>query len=227
MSQPSKKMDENGRALDPSQWVSNKEARKILDVSPSTLRNYTLSNKIVTVKTNTGRNRYNRESLYAFMGIECNEVQKVEKSICYARVSSSKQKDDLERQIEFFRHKYPNHEVVFDIGSGINWKRKGLQTILEQSMQGNVKEVVVAHRDRLSRFGFELIEFVLNKSGVKLVVHNNKNDKSESEELADDIMSIVHVYSCRQMGKRRYVKKNQRNKEDKAKSDIKAKIDIE
>ena len=135
-------MDENGRALDPSQWVSNKEARKILDVSPSTLRNYTLSNKIVTVKTNTGRNRYNRESLYAFMGIECNEVQKVEKSICYARVSSSKQKDDLERQIEFFRHKYPNHEVVFDIGSGINWKRKGLQTILEQSMQGNVKEVV-------------------------------------------------------------------------------------
>ena len=129
MSQPSKKMDENGRALDPSQWVSNKEARKILDVSPSTLRNYTLSNKIVTVKTNTGRNRYNRESLYAFMGIECNEVQKVEKSICYARVSSSKQKDDLERQIEFFRHKYPNHEVVFDIGSGINWKRKGLQTI--------------------------------------------------------------------------------------------------
>ena len=220
-------MDENGRALDPSQWVSNKEARKILDVSPSTLRNYTLSNKIVTVKTNTGRNRYNRESLYAFMGIECNEVQKVEKSICYTRVSSSKQKDDLERQIEFFRHKYPNHEVVFDIGSGINWKRKGLQTILEQSMQGNVKEVVVAHRDRLGRFGFELIEFVLNKSGVKLVVHNNKNDKSESEELADDIMSIVHVYSCRQMGKRRYVKKNQRNKEDKAKSDIKAKIDIE
>lgn len=220
-------MDENGRALDPSQWISNKEARKILDVSPSTLRNYTLSNKIVTVKTNTGRNRYNRESLYAFMGIECNEMQKVEKSICYARVSSSKQKDDLGRQIEFFRHKYPNHEVVFYIGSGINWKRKGLQTILEQSMQGNVKEVVVAHRDRLSRFGFELIEFVLNKSGVKLVVHNNKNDKSESEELADDIMSIVHVYSCRQMGKRRYVKKNQRNKEDKAKSDIKAKIDIE
>ena len=112
------------------------------NLDTSTLRIYTLSNKIVTDKTDTGRNKYNRKSLYAFMGIECDEMQEVKKSICYARVSSSKQKDDLGRQIEFFQHTYPNHEVVFDIGSGINWKRKGLQTILEQSMRGNVKEVV-------------------------------------------------------------------------------------
>ena len=116
--------------------------------------------------------------------------------------------------------------MVFDIGSGINWKRDGLQTILEQSMRGNVKEVVVAHRDRLSRFGFELIEFVLNKSGVKLMVHNNENAKSESEELADDIMSIINVYSCRQMGKRRYIKKDKRNEKDKAKPNTQSKINI-
>lgn len=208
-------MDEYGRVLNPSEWVSNKEARKILDVSPSTLRNYSLSNKIVTVKTNTGRKRYNRESLHAFMGIECNEMSKVKKSICYARVSSNKQKDDLERQVQFFNHKYPGYEVVFDIGSGINWKRKGLQAILEQSMQGLIEEVVVAHRDRLCRFGFELVEFILKKSGVKLVVHNKQNAKSESDELAEDIMSIVNVFSCKQMGKRRYNKENQRNKKDK------------
>ena len=104
--------------------------------------------------------------------------------------------------------------MVSDIGSGINWKRKGLQTILERSMRGDIKEVVVAHRDRLCRFGYELIEFILDKSGVKLVVHNEENAKSESQELAEDIMSIVHVYSCRQMGKRRY-QKNIRNEKDK------------
>ena len=82
-------------------------------------------------------------------------------------------------------------------------------------MQGLIEEVVVAHRDRLCRFGFELIEFILKKSGVKLVVHNKQNAKSESDELAEDIMSIVHVFSCKQMGKRRYNKENQWNKKDK------------
>ena len=201
-------MDERGTKLNPSEWISNKEARKILDVSPATLRNYTLSNKIVTIRTNTGRYRYNRKSLYDFIGIPSSEMPKIKNSICYARVSSNKQKDDLERQIKFFRDKYPLHEVVSDIGSGINWKRKGLQTILERSLQGDITEVVVAHRDRLCRFGYELIKFILDKSGVKLVVHNEEDAKSESQELADDIMSIVHVYSCRQMGN----KNSKRNK---------------
>ena len=207
-------MDEQGTKLNPSKWISNREARKILDISPATLRNYTLSNKIIAVRTNTGRFRYNRKSLYDFMGIPSSEMPKTKNSICYARVSSNKQKDDLERQIKFFKDKYPLYEVVSDIGSGINWKRKGLQTILERSMRGDIKEVVVAHRDRLCRFGYELIEFILDKSGVKLVVHNEENAKSESQELAEDIMSIVHVYSCRQMGKRRY-QKNIRNEKDK------------
>ena len=232
-------MNGKGKYSNSSPWVSNKEAREILDISPSTLRAYTLSNKIVTVRTDTGRYKYNRKSLYEFMGINIDEMPKKKKSVCYARVSSLKQKDDLERQKEFFRTKYPGYEVVCDIGSGINWKRKGLQTILEQSMQGIVEEVVetpkvfnyfffqkkvVAHRDRLCRFGFELVEFILTKCGVKLMVLGEENGKSESEELAEDIMSIIHVYSCKQMGKRRY--RNNRNQTDKVTSDKKTKVNV-
>jgi predicted site-specific integrase-resolvase len=112
--------------------------------------------------------------------------------------------DDLERQKDFFRHNYPDHELVTDIGSGINWKRKGLQTILDKGLSGDISEVVVAHRDRLCRFAFDLIEGILEKKGVKLIVLDRETEQSENKELADDILSIIHVYSCRQMGRRRY-----------------------
>ena len=74
---------------------------------------------------------------------------KKKKKIAYCRVSSKKQADDLERQKNFFTTKFPDYELVTDIGSGINWKRKGLKTILESAMSGDISELVVAHRDRL------------------------------------------------------------------------------
>jgi predicted site-specific integrase-resolvase len=99
--------------------------------------------------------------------------------------------------------------LVTDVGSGINWKRKGLKTILEQAMQGNISEVVVAQRDRLCRFAFELLEWVLRTNKVKLVVLDEEKGSSTEQELAEDILSIIHVYSCRKMGGGRY-----KNKED-------------
>jgi predicted site-specific integrase-resolvase len=78
--------------------------------------------------------------------------------------------DDLERQKAFFRSKFRDHNLVADIGSGINWKRKGLKTILEQSMQGKISQIVVAHRDRLCRFAFELLESIFKINGVELLV---------------------------------------------------------
>ena len=117
--------------------------------------------------------------------------------------------DDLERQKDFFRQQYPTYELVTDIGSGINWKRKGLNSILDASMLGYIEEVVVAHRDRLSRFAFELIEHILVTNKVKLVVLDSSTEESQDNELADDILSIIHVYSCRNMDRRRY--KNKKN----------------
>src|SRR5690606_21019018 len=112
------------------------------------------------------------------------------KSFCYCRVSSHKQKDDLDRQKEFMRKQYPNHEIVFDIGSGINFKRKQFLWLLEQASIGNVKEVVVAHRDRLCRFGFELIEWFFTKHNVKLMVLDDSKS-SPQQELVTDLLSII------------------------------------
>lgn len=136
-------------------------------------------------------------------------IQIVKRIVCYARVSTKSQVDDLERQVDFFRSRFPTYEVVADIGYGINWKRKGLSSLLEQSIQGTLKEIVVAHRDRLSRIAFDLLEHIFNLHGTQIVVLDHSHEESSEQELAQDIMSIVHVYSCKAMGKRRYTKSNQ------------------
>lgn len=204
--------DEQSSEFDSGEHLSIKETRKLLGVTTPTLRRWAETGKIGFSVGPTGRRLYNKQDVLSI--IDRPEIPKPskKKKIAYCRVSSQKQKDDLSRQKEFFRSKFPGHDLVEDIGSGINWKRPGLRSILELSMSGKVQEVVVAHRDRLCRFAFELIEFILSKHGVKLIVLESSNhENSFDSELSEDIMSIVHVYSCRSMGKRRY--KNHENKE--------------
>jgi putative resolvase len=186
-------------------FITPKEARELLHISDKTLRIWAEEGKIGSIRTPSNIRRYNSKDIKRILngGITPPEKQK----ICYCRVSSPKQMDDLKRQEDFFRQKYPSYNVVTDIGSGINWKRKGLKTILEQSMQGNISEIVVAHRDRLCRFAFDLLEYIFSANGVKLLVLNETKGESSSKDLADDIMSIVHIYSCREMGRRRYKSK--------------------
>jgi predicted site-specific integrase-resolvase len=125
----------------------------------------------------------------------------------YTRVSSKKQSDDLSRQIEFIKNKRPEYSSyisISDIASGINFKRKGLSTILDASLQGTVGEIIVAHRDRLCRFGFDLIKLIIEKQGGKITVLDDEQNKSSEQELSEDLLSIIHIYSYRQMGKRSY-----------------------
>jgi predicted site-specific integrase-resolvase len=190
------------------EFITTKEASKILQVTPKTLRMWDKEGKIRTIRTPSNIRRYNLIDVQNIIGLHNSTMEK--EKICYARVSSRKQIDDLKRQEDFFRQKYPTYNVVTDVGSGINWKRKGLKTLLDRAMQGNISEIVVAHRDRLCRFAFELLEWIFERNGVKLVVLNEEKDHSTDKELADDILSIIHVYSCRKMGKRRY--KNKKNK---------------
>jgi len=190
------------------EYLSIKETRRLVGVTTPTLRRWAETDKVRFTETPTGRKLYNKQDILRIVNVSKLPVQIRKKKIAYCRVSSKKQTDDLERQKEFFRLKYPEYDLVEDVGSGINWKRKGLQTILESVMSGAVEEVVVAHRDRLCRFAFELIEFIFKKNGTKLtVLESNDRKDGLDTELSDDIMSIIHVYSCRQMGKRRYTKK--------------------
>jgi len=101
------------------------------------------------------------------------------------------------------RELFPQYEIVQDIGSGLNFRRKGLTSLLERVLSGDVREVVVAHKDRLCRFGYELIEWLVTRNGGSILVLDNKN-VSPQTELVTDLLSILHVFSCRMHGLRKY-----------------------
>ncbi|WP_287310979.1 IS607 family transposase [Moorena sp. SIO1G6] len=131
-------------------------------------------------------------------------------TICYCRVSSNKQTDDLARQIAYVHSLFPEAEIIFDIGSGLNYKRKGLKAILERIVRGYQLTIVVACRERITRFGFELIEYLVSINGGKILVLHQSQSCPESE-LTADILSIIHVFSSRVHGLRKY---GQKIKED-------------
>jgi predicted site-specific integrase-resolvase len=197
---------------DHSEFITGKKIRSLFDVSSTTLHRWHTQNKIRVITTPMGHRRYCLQDIQAIISGNTPSIDK--KKISYCRVSSYKQMDDLERQKAFFRFKFPDHDLVADIGSGINWKRKGLKTILEQSMQGKISQIVVAHRDRLCRFAFELLESIFKINGVELLVLDEETHQSSQSELADDILSIIHIYSCRAMGKRRYDSKKNKDLSD-------------
>jgi predicted site-specific integrase-resolvase len=119
-------------------------------------------------------------------------------------VSSKKQENDLKHQVSFIKEKYPDYEVLTDIGSGINPNRKNFKTLLDRILDGTVKEVVVAHKDRLSRFSFDIIQLICRKFGTKLIVIDDKENKEPAEELTEDLMSVITVFSARYYGSRKY-----------------------
>lgn len=176
-------------------YIKGKEACKILGVCANTLRKMADEGRIATIRI-SGQRRYD---LDGYLG----EPRK--STVCYCRVSSYKQKDDLERQIEFMREKYPDAEIIKDIGSGLNYKRKGLKAILERAMRGDSVKLVVAHRDRIARFGIELVRWIIESHGGELVVLSEIS-LSPEQELTQDLLNILHVFSCRMHGLRNYKK---------------------
>lgn len=180
-------------------YVTLREAKKQLGLHPNTLRKYADDGIIETIRTPSGQRRFDVES---FINQKQNSLQ----TILYCRVSSARQKDDLKNQKDYLLSKYPGEEVIVDVGSGLNFKRKGLRSILERLLQGYSIKLVVAQRDRLCRFGFELIEYLIVKNGGEIVVLD-QIEYSPEGELVSDILSIIHVFSCRIHGMRKY--KNQ------------------
>ena len=124
-------------------------------------------------------------------------------TVCYCRVSSAKQRDDLQRQVEFMRERYPDAQIVTDVGGGLNFRRKGLVALLERLHRGDKLRIVVAHRDRLARFGFDLIQWLAEQNGGEIVVLGN-TDHSPEQELTEDILAILQTFSCRLHGLGRY-----------------------
>ena len=137
--------------------------------------------------------------------MELREVVKNEgvEVVLYARVSSYAQKDALRGQVALLQSRYPGAEIIKDIGGGLNWKRKGLVALLGRLHGGEKLRLVVAHKDRLARFGFELVEWLAKQNGGEVVVLDESKCSPE-QELTEDILSILHTFSCRLSGLRKY-----------------------
>jgi predicted site-specific integrase-resolvase len=178
-------------------YVPSRKASEVLGLHANTLRKYAEQGKINYIKNEAGQRLYDVESY--------KQQSSPVKLVCYCRVSSRKQQDDLNRQEQYLPEQFPDAEIIKDIGSGLNYKRKGLKTLLERCLRGDKLKIVLAHRDRLVRFGFELIEFIVQYSGGEIVVLNDKSSSPESE-LTEDLLSILHVFSCRMHGRRSYSK---------------------
>ena len=206
-------------------YISILEASKITGLSIQTIRKLGDKKEIKCFKTPSGHRRFNKQDLEKFCDSNTINEEKSENTqvnYIYTRVSSKKQLDDLSRQIKYIQQQKPEYSSyisISDIASGINFKRKGLQTILDSCLQGVIGEVIVAHRDRLSRFGFDLIKLIIEKAGGTITVIDDTQHKSTEQELAEDLLSIIHIYSCRQMGKRSYKTKQSKGSENKNDAD--------
>ena len=170
-----------------------------------TLRNWDKKNILKPSHVTQGGTRYySQEQLNHFLGLK-SEKQINKKIVGYCRVSSHKQKDDLERQIEnvktYMYAKGYQFEIITDIGSGINYNKKGLNQLIDMVTNSEVEKIVVLYKDRLIRFGYELIENLCNKFGTTIEIIDN-TEKMGEQELVEDLVQIVTVFSYRLQGKR-------------------------
>jgi len=186
-------------------YYSVGEFSKLIGKTTQTLRNWDKNNILKPHHVApSGYRYYSQEQLNHFLGLKGVEV-KTKKVIGYCRVSSHKQKDELERQIEnvktYMYAKGYQFDIIKDIGSGINYNKKGLNQLIDMITNSEVEKVVILYKDRLIRFGYELIENLCNKYGTAIEIIDN-TEKTEEQELVEDLIQIVTVFSCRLQGKR-------------------------
>lgn len=184
------------------------EMAKRLGVSIKTLQRWDREGILVSKRTPTDRRYYTEDQYLEYIGLASKSKRK---TIAYARVSSVNQKDDLQNQISFIRnHVNAKGEVldavVEDVGSGLNYNRKNWNDLLlNQIPKGEIGKIYITYKDRFVRFGFDWFERFCNHYDCEVIVINNP-DTSPQKELIDDLISIIHVFSCRIYGLRKYKK---------------------
>lgn len=184
------------------EYVGMQEAIKTLKLCKKTLQNYDKNGKIETIRLPNNHRRFNVKKYMKDNNI-INSI-KIKKRVIYCRVSSHDRKDDLERQVNYLSTKYNNdsHEIITDIGSGINFKRKGLQKIIDYAVKDELKEIIVTYKDRLCRIGYDLIKHMLTTYSNAEIIIDASEDKSPNQEITEDLIEIITVYSSKIHGKR-------------------------
>lgn len=175
--------------------MSIREASDFLGVSISTLRRWESENRLIPEKTAGGHRRYDRDKLIRFLTKK--EGRRL--TVGYARVSSSDQKEDLERQkkavADYCCARGYQFRIITDLGSGLNYNKKGLRELIELVCTNEIERIVVNYKDRLIRYGYELLEQVCQYHDVSIEVINFTEDKTYEQELVEDMLSIVTVFS--------------------------------
>ena len=185
-----------------SKLLSIKQAANQLGVSVSTLRRWDETGVLVAQRTPKGHRRYDLSKINP--NLTRNKVEQQRKTIAYARVSSHDQKPDLQRQIEMLELYCSSQgwsfEVISDLGSGMNYHKKGLKRLLDDILDNKIDRLVLTHKDRLLRFGAELVFALCEARQVEVVIINQGENLSFEEELAQDVLEIITVFSTRLYG---------------------------
>lgn len=187
-------------------YLSIHKVATILGVTPQTLRKWDEDGYFIPAqRRGNGYRYYTKQQVEEFSEKLSTTKNQYRKNIGYCRVSTSKQKDDLLRQCEnvemYLKSLKQPYEIIKDIGSGINYSKKGLSELLELICKNKVDTVYVLYKDRLVRFGFEVIEKIAELHGTQIVVLDSE-DKTKEQELVEDLMQIVTVFSCKLHGRR-------------------------
>ena len=184
------------------------EMAKRLNVSVKTLQRWDREGILIAKRTPTDRRYYTEDQYLEYIG---SSTKSKRKTIAYVRVSSTNQKNDLRNQITFIRN-YVNakgeilDDVIEDIGSGLNYNRKHWNDLLlNQIPKGEIEKIYITYKDRFVRFGFDWFERFCNHYNCEIIVISNP-DTSPQKELVDDLISIIHNFSCRIYGLRKYKK---------------------
>ena len=182
-----------------------KQAGDYIGVSDTTMRRLTNKGLITVYKTEGGHRRYFTEDLDRYLGIKkTTHGRKI--ILGYCRVSTSGQRDDLERQEEvikaFCEKQGEPFLILKDIGSGLNYKRKNFRLLIEMVSKEQVSILVVNYKDRLMRFGYEMLEEICKAHDTEIVIMNQTEEVSAEKEMVEDILSIITVFSSRLYGKR-------------------------
>ncbi|MEN8657109.1 IS607 family transposase [Marivita sp.] len=178
-----------------------------VNVSMSTLRRWDASGEFPAKKRPSGHRYYDESDVRKLLNLTPEEMRKV---IVYCRVSSHSQKDDLAFQIESMEAYCLSAGIAVDewvkeIGGGMNFKRKKFLALMDAIVAGEVKRLIIAHKDRLVRFGFDFIQHLADRHGCEIEVVNQES-LSPQEEMTEDLLAIVHTFSCRLYGMRKYRK---------------------
>ncbi|MEM9927987.1 MAG: IS607 family transposase [Cyanobacteria bacterium P01_D01_bin.50] len=188
-------------------YLTPKQVYERFGFHPKTLALWADEGKVSCIKSPGGHRRYSLESLENIS----KEISPGE-TILYARVSTNTQKDDLKTQIEYLGKHYPGSRCISEMGSGLNFKRKKFLKLMESVSKREVSKIVVAHKERLVRFGFDFIEWFCNLHGCEIVIINN-NFKTPQQEMLEDFLAIMHCYSSKLYFLRSYEKKIQKEAE--------------